>query len=396
MRVRLETRTCADEVLFSQIWGTIGGMPTTSAEAAADRQFENLYREHRREVYRLVLRDIGNPDEAEDVTQIAFLDAYRALRRGNEPQSPRAWLLAIAQNAARRRFRARAQRGREVGLQPELLVAPEEEGPSAREIQDALGRLSRRQREALVLREIAGRPYSEIAAALGATVPAVETLLFRARRAFREELAAGEAPAPARRGLGGLLAWPLLDGRWDGIASAAASLARRGASVKLAGAASAAALGTGLAVQAGAPARGEPASDPAPITDATAAAPTVLFAPLARLTADRPAARPPASKARDRSRRPATERSVQRQGGDAPPNAAGDVTGPVVGLVESVVADGTEAVTAPVRNVVREVVPAAPELPAPELPKVEVQTPTLPKLPKVDVELDLDGALPDS
>ena len=54
-----------------------------------DEAFERLYRAHRREVYRFVLRDVGDPQEAEDVTQIAFLDAYRALARGNRPDEPR-------------------------------------------------------------------------------------------------------------------------------------------------------------------------------------------------------------------------------------------------------------------------------------------------------------------
>ena len=70
-----------------------------------DEAFERLYRAHRREVYRFVLRDVGDPQEAEDVTQIAFLDAYRALARGNRPDEPRPWLFTIARNASRRRFR---------------------------------------------------------------------------------------------------------------------------------------------------------------------------------------------------------------------------------------------------------------------------------------------------
>src|SRR5918996_4162296 len=109
-------------------------MSTTTRPRQLEREFEHLYRRHRRDVYRSVLRDVRNPDEAEDVTQIAFLDAYRALQRGDEPERPRAWLLTIAQNTARRRHRARATGPREVELQADLLVAPGEAGPSADEI----------------------------------------------------------------------------------------------------------------------------------------------------------------------------------------------------------------------------------------------------------------------
>ncbi|MGH3052942.1 MAG: RNA polymerase sigma factor, partial [Gaiellaceae bacterium] len=60
--------------------------------AVADRSFEHLYRRHRRDVYGFALRAVRDPDEAEDVTQAAFLNAYRALHRGDHPQKPRAWL----------------------------------------------------------------------------------------------------------------------------------------------------------------------------------------------------------------------------------------------------------------------------------------------------------------
>jgi len=221
-------------------------MRTVAAEMKAGRDLERLYARHKREVYRFVLRDVRDPDEAEDITQTAFLDAFRALRRGDEPERPQAWLLTIAQNAARRRYRTRAGRLSEVELDAELLAAPDREGPSAGDIRVALERLRPAQREALVLREIGGRSYIEIAATLDMSVPAVETLLFRARRALRIELE-DEAPRTRTRLLGGLLTWPAFG--WDGYASILGWLSGRGASAKLAGAVSAAVLGTGVGVQ---------------------------------------------------------------------------------------------------------------------------------------------------
>jgi RNA polymerase sigma factor (sigma-70 family) len=156
-----------------------------------DRSFERIYRRHRREVYGSVLRDVRDPDEAEDVTQAAFLNAFRAMRRGDRPETPRAWLLTIARNVVRRQARLRSERPQEVELDADsdLLVSLEEtEGSASADIHAALRRLTDAQREAILLREIQGRSYAEIAFELGLSVSAVETLIFRARRALAEEL----------------------------------------------------------------------------------------------------------------------------------------------------------------------------------------------------------------
>jgi RNA polymerase sigma factor (sigma-70 family) len=155
----------------------------------ADRSFERIYRRHRREVYGSVLRDVRDPDEAEDVTQTAFLNAFRAMRRGDTPEKPRAWLLTIARNVVRRRARLRAERPQEVELDSELLpTLDEDEGSASADIHAALQRLTDAQREAILLREIQGRSYAEISFELGLSLAAVEALIFRARRALAEEL----------------------------------------------------------------------------------------------------------------------------------------------------------------------------------------------------------------
>jgi RNA polymerase sigma-70 factor (ECF subfamily) len=155
--------------------------------AEADLSFEQLYRTHRRDVYNFVLHDVRNPDDAEDVTQVAFLNAYRALRNGRPPEKPRAWLLTIAQNVARRRFRKRAANIHEVPLDTEIAVAAPDDydGPTADEICAAFRELPGNQRAALAMREIQGRSYAEIAAELQLSISAVETLIFRARRSLR-------------------------------------------------------------------------------------------------------------------------------------------------------------------------------------------------------------------
>jgi RNA polymerase sigma-70 factor, ECF subfamily len=223
-------------------------MSSSLLEEGAAAAFERLYRRHRGDVYRFVLRDVRNPEEAEDVTQTAFLNAFRALQHGDAPEKPRAWLLTIAQNVARRRFRARAVRPQEVELDPELVAAAPQEGPSAAEIREALRHLRPNHRAAIVLREIGGLSYTEIGDTLGLSVSAVETLLFRARRALREELAAGEEH---RLRVGGIVL-PLPAAFHDWLGSLAGWFGRRVAVAKVAGAVGATVIGAGVAVQTGA------------------------------------------------------------------------------------------------------------------------------------------------
>lgn len=153
--------------------------------AQARREIDELYRRHRDAVYRFVLRDTRDPDEAEDVTQTAFLQAYGSFLRGRRPDRPRTWLLAIADNLRRRRFSRARGRPREVTLAEDVAAA---DAPVVRELRDALGRLPPNQRSAFVLREVGGLSYAEIAQALDVSSGSVQMLLFRARRTLREEL----------------------------------------------------------------------------------------------------------------------------------------------------------------------------------------------------------------
>lgn len=214
--------------------------------AEADASFEQLYRTHRRDVYNFVLHDVRNPDEAEDVTQVAFLNAYRALRGGRPPEKPRAWLLTIAQNVSRRRFRRRAFHFQEVPLDTELAVAAPDDydGPTADEIHAAFRALPESQRTALAMRELQGHSYAEIASALELSVPAVETLIFRARRALRAQL------EPEESRLRGLLTLPLALPATlaKALGSAASSIGRAGLVTRTAGVVGALVIG-GAAVE---------------------------------------------------------------------------------------------------------------------------------------------------
>lgn len=164
-------------------------MAVTEADHAAARAVDDLYRRHGSEVYRYALAVLGNHADAEDVMQTTFLNAYRSLEQGVRPRKPSNWLLTIASNAIKQRFRQELARPRQVELDDRLADASgDDDGPTVGELLTALSRIPPQQRQAIVLREFEGRSYNEIANILGVTTSALETLLFRARRSLAEEL----------------------------------------------------------------------------------------------------------------------------------------------------------------------------------------------------------------
>jgi RNA polymerase sigma factor (sigma-70 family) len=164
---------------------------------ARDQDFESLYRCYVTDVYHYALAVLRNPADAEDVTQTTFLNAYRAYQRGIEVEKPHNWLIKIAHNVARTRHARASRRVKEVPLDDhvELLAVAEAEQPDVAGVLRALGRLPFNQRAALVMRELEGRTYAEIADTIGVSVSAVETLIFRARKSLRLKASALRALA---------------------------------------------------------------------------------------------------------------------------------------------------------------------------------------------------------
>src|SRR5256884_5004478 len=185
--------------------------PLLAQRSRSDRNFERIYKRHVADVYRYALAVMRNPADAEDVTQTTFLNAYRAyVEKGNRPEKPQNWLIAIAHNVCRQRFRQSARRPSEVSFEDDIAdTVVDEDTPSGEDIRRALGHLAFNQRAALVMRELEGRSYAEISEILGLSTSAVETLIFRARRALREQLegsfTCGEAEFAISRQLDGRL-----------------------------------------------------------------------------------------------------------------------------------------------------------------------------------------------
>src|SRR4051794_40377560 len=97
-----------------------------------DTAFERLYQRYVKDVYRYSYAVLGERADAEDVTQTTFMNAYRAFQKGERPEKPQNWLITIAHNVCRQRFRQQQRRPAEVEFVDETAAAPEaSEGPSA-------------------------------------------------------------------------------------------------------------------------------------------------------------------------------------------------------------------------------------------------------------------------
>jgi RNA polymerase sigma factor (sigma-70 family) len=167
--------------------------------AGSDPAFETIVERYRRPLMRYVSR-ILPPERAEDVVQQSFVKAYEAMQRDAATIQLRPWLYRIAHNNALNALRDRGLRHAELDERLDGVERPDqalERAQGLRELVVAVQALPERQRDAILLRELEGRSYEEIAAALGVTDGAVRQLLNRARHSLR---AAAAAVTP----------WPLL------------------------------------------------------------------------------------------------------------------------------------------------------------------------------------------
>jgi RNA polymerase sigma-70 factor (ECF subfamily) len=171
--------------------------------------FETLVTERSGEIYGLLYRLTENVEEARDLTQETFLRAYQSIGHFRGESDLRTWIYRIAINQARNRWRWWRRRRREATVSidaPEIgggrlgLVAtlksntvrdPEQDAllsERERALKKALGSLKRVYREAVILRDIEGFAYEEIASALRISVGTVKSRLARGRQELRRKL----------------------------------------------------------------------------------------------------------------------------------------------------------------------------------------------------------------
>lgn len=161
--------------------------------------FEEVYRGHAEMVYNLALRLCGDPDRAADLSQEVFLRVYRHLGKFRGRSSLKTWIYRVTVNhcrsrLARRRLPTRSldARNERFDRLPDPRRGPEERamaGDAGRVLETALAELPVPFREAVVLRDLEGLAYEEIAEVVGTRIGTVRSRIARGRRALREVLA---------------------------------------------------------------------------------------------------------------------------------------------------------------------------------------------------------------
>jgi RNA polymerase sigma factor (sigma-70 family) len=152
-----------------------------------------LYERYSAQIFGYCLHQLGSREEAEDAVQTTFMNAFRGLQRGIVPELESAWLFKIAHNVCLSRRRSSWRRGKveapnNFEVLQEVIPGREQVADELIRLQDVLEGMPETQRRAILLREWQGLTYREISTELGLSQAAVETLIFRARRALAQGL----------------------------------------------------------------------------------------------------------------------------------------------------------------------------------------------------------------
>ena len=192
----IEVRSTAEDQFLERL---------RSGDTAA---FERVVAEHSGDVYALLYRLTTDPEEARDLTQETFLRAFQSIGRFRGDANLKTWIYRIALNQARNRWRWWRRRKRDVtvsldatserneqplsaSLRDDDALDPEQE-TLAREresqLRGALSELKRPFREAVILRDVEGFSYEEIAETLALSIGTVKSRLSRGRLELRRKL----------------------------------------------------------------------------------------------------------------------------------------------------------------------------------------------------------------
>ena len=165
-----------------------GQPPRPAEKSELDTLFIELVQAHRPLVQRLCTKLLSDQEEAEDAAQQTFLLAYQSLLSGTRPRQPPAWLCAIARRECwARHGRSRRQRA-VLQTAPPFELDPSDRAVLHAElatVMEGLSLLPPQQKQALLLYELGGLSYRQVAAELEITESAADALLIRARRTLR-------------------------------------------------------------------------------------------------------------------------------------------------------------------------------------------------------------------
>lgn len=183
-------------------------MSGTWDHATAGAFVEELFTRHQREIHAYLYRMVRDSELAADLTQDAFVKAYKAYDTLEKPENARAWLYQIAHRVALDELRRRKivrfipWTGESRGSSPSAEHLAMDLRLSG-DLERALARIPERQRAALLMNELHDLTGVELAAALGVSHVAARAILSRARESLRQALAAeraAEGIAPAEAG----------------------------------------------------------------------------------------------------------------------------------------------------------------------------------------------------
>ena len=167
------------------------------------KAFEKLVELHQGAVVGTVTRMLGNVDDAHDVAQMVFVRVWKSAPRYEPTAKFTTWLYTIMRNLVFNELRRRVRK-KEVSLdepifddQPREIAHPLADGADViaqreeleKALDEAIAKLPEKQRIAVVMRRFQETPYEDLCAVLGMSLPAVKSLLFRARAELRKHLA---------------------------------------------------------------------------------------------------------------------------------------------------------------------------------------------------------------
>lgn len=166
--------------------------------------FGRLFERYELSIYRYAYHMMGDPDEADDIKQDTFVKAYRALPGFRGECAILTWLLKVAGNLCRDRhkMRSRRQEAPLAEIEFDIPASGENDGDPLRlleredlraSVQRVLQGMPKHRRELMVLRDLEGLSYQQIAEVLNCSVAGVKLRLFRARRNFKERMEALQA-----------------------------------------------------------------------------------------------------------------------------------------------------------------------------------------------------------
>jgi RNA polymerase sigma-70 factor (ECF subfamily) len=154
--------------------------------------YNELVQRHQDAVFNLLMKMTGNWHEAADLTQEAFIRAYRKLSAYDSQFSFKNWVMTIAVNLTKNRFRSLFRRRRleeeAVAMSEHGVTSPTANDPRIEAVNQAIGQLSENLRAPLVLRHMEGCSYEEIARILGIGVSAAKMRVMRARDELVQQL----------------------------------------------------------------------------------------------------------------------------------------------------------------------------------------------------------------